>query len=158
MFLPASAAPLSDRTGLVNTLSIDAGGHPFEVRIVGNFDVTGHEFDGDKKRLLILVDSSLENNIGEIVLPIELLGGNLTLYLNGDILDAKVHSNDLISFLTLDFEGIGENRLEIFGSASIVSVSEIPIDNTWILGIIVVVIVIIIIVLVIVLKIWMAKK
>ncbi|RNJ77219.1 MAG: hypothetical protein EB829_07015 [Nitrosopumilus sp. H8] len=116
VFLPASGQLLSDQTGLVSTLDVESGGRSFEVRVVGNFDVSGHEFDAGSNRLLVLVDSSLERNIGEIILPMDLLGGNLTFYLNGEELEAKVSANEQISFVTLNFEGSGSNELEIYGT------------------------------------------
>ncbi len=65
---PAFGA-LSDATGLVNRLDVDAGGYTLEVKVVSNFNVIDHEFDKDEKRLTIFIDSGLENNLGEIIIP-----------------------------------------------------------------------------------------
>ncbi len=113
---PAFGQLLSDQTGLVNRFDVETSGHTFEVKIVSNFDVTEHEFDKDKKRLTVLISSSLENNLGEIIMPASLLGGNLTFYLNGEEHFPKVNSNAEISFVTLNFTGSGDNKLEIFGT------------------------------------------
>lgn len=114
--VPASAQFLSDKTGLVSELDVEAGGATFEVVIVGNFAVDGHELDGAQGRLLVLVDSSLVNNTGEMILPRELLGGNLTLRVNGEPIEYDVRTNDRISFVTMDFAGSGDNELEVYGT------------------------------------------
>jgi len=78
---PAFGA-LSDATGLLNRLDIETSGHTFEVETVSNFDVQDFNFDKDKKRLTLYIDSGLENNLGEVLIPQNLLGGNFTFYLN----------------------------------------------------------------------------
>ena len=64
---PAFGESLSDATGLAERFDIQTGGYVFEVKTVSNFDVTDHEFDKDEKRLTIFLNSSLENNLGEII-------------------------------------------------------------------------------------------
>ena len=114
---PAYGQLLSDRTGFVYRLDIEAGGHAFEVETASNFDIRDHSFDGDKKRLTLHVFSSLENNLGEVVLPQDLLGGDITVYLNGLEISQDVRSNEKISFITLNFTGSGSNRVDIVGDA-----------------------------------------
>ena len=106
---------LSDATGLVNRLYVEAGGHTFEVRTVSNFDVS-HAYDGDERRLTLFVDSGLENNLGEVVIPRALLGGNLSFYLNDEPFEPELRTTESIAFVTLDFEGAGENRIDIIAT------------------------------------------
>ena len=120
---PAFGA-LSDATGLVNRLDVEAGGYTLEVKVVSNFEVTDHEFDKDEKRLTIFIDSGLENNLGEIIIPKLLLDGNFTFYLNDMPLNQKIKSNDLISFITLNFTGTGNNKIDIFATKTISSIEE----------------------------------
>ena len=112
---PAFGA-LSDATGLLNRLDIETSGHTFEVETVANFDVQDFNFDKDKKRLTLYIDSGLENNLGEVLIPQNLLGGNFTFYLNDQEFFPKIKSNEKISFITLNFTGSGNNELEIFGT------------------------------------------
>ena len=121
---PAYAEPLSNATGLVNRLDVQAKGHSFEVKTVSNFVVIDHEFDKDEKRLTIFISSALENNLGEIIIPKILLGGNFTFYLNGMEYNPKIKSNDQISFITLNFTGIGNNKIDIIATESLISVEE----------------------------------
>jgi len=58
----------------------------------------------------------LENNLGEILIPQTFLGGNFTFYLNDQQYFPKINSNEKISFITLNFTGSGENKLEIIGT------------------------------------------
>jgi len=120
---PAFGA-LSDATGLVNRLDVDAGGYTLEVKVVANFDVIDHEFDKDEKRFTIFIDSGLENNLGEIIIPKILLDGNFTFYLNDIQLNQKIKSNDRISFITLNFTGAGNNKIDIFATKTITGMDE----------------------------------
>jgi len=115
---------LSDATGLVNNLDVEASGHTFEVKTVTNFAISDFDFDKDKKRLTLYIDSGLENNLGEIIIPKNLLGGNFTFYLNEQEYLPKIKSNEKISFVTLNFTGSGANTLEIFGTTYLDGLTE----------------------------------
>ena len=116
---------LSDRTGLLTRLDVNTSGHTFEVVTVSNFEILDHEFDKNEKRLTLFIKSSLEDNLGEVRLPKNLLGGNFTFQINDveSIQDFK--SNKRISFITLNFTGIGENKIDIIGTNTLVGVKEI---------------------------------
>ncbi|MCV0366314.1 MAG: hypothetical protein K5798_03485 [Nitrosopumilus sp.] len=113
---PAYGQSLSDATGLVTRLDVKTGGHTFEVETVSNFNIQDFNFDKNEKKLSLFINSGLERNLGELLIPRALLGGNFTFYLNEQPYFPKVHSNEKISFVTLNFTGSGENKLEIFGT------------------------------------------
>jgi len=113
---PAFGQLLSDKTGLVNRLDVKTGGYTFEVETVANFDIQDFEFDEEQKRLTLYVSSNLENNLGEIYLPQTLLSGNFTFYINGEEYLPTIKLNDNISFITLNFTGSGNNKIEIIGT------------------------------------------
>ena len=113
---PVYGQLLSDATGLVNRLDVQTGGHSFEVETVSNFNIQNFDFDKDEKRLTLYISSGLENNLGEVLIPQSLLGGNLTFYLNDQEYFPKININKKISFVTLNFTGSGDNTLEIFGT------------------------------------------
>ena len=115
---------LSDATGLVNQLDVQIDEHTFEVEIVSNFDIPNFEFDVDEKKLTLYISSGLENNLGELIIPHDLLGGNLTFYLNDQEYFPKLNSNEKISFVTLNFTGSGDNTLEIFGTTNLLGLTE----------------------------------
>lgn len=128
---PAFAQLLSDKTGLVNRLDVKTGGYSFEVETVANYDIQDFKFDEEQKRLTLYVSSSLENNLGEVYLPQTLLSGNLTFYINGQEYFPTIKSNDNISFITLNFTGSGNNKIEIIGTDYLQGLNQtsIPIKN-----------------------------
>jgi hypothetical protein len=122
---------LSDKTGLVNRLDVKTGGYAFEVETIANFDIQDFNFDEEQKRLTLYVSSSLENNLGEIYLPQTLLSGNFTFYINGQEYFPTIKLNDNISFITLNFTGSGDNKIEIIGTNYLQGLNQtsIPIEN-----------------------------
>jgi len=121
---PVYGQLLSDATGLVKRLDIQTEGHTFEVETVSNFDIQDYDFDDDAKRLTFHIVSGLENNLSEIIIPLNLLGENLTFYLNDQEIFPKVNSNEKISFITLNFTGSGNNKLEIIGTPYLDGLTE----------------------------------
>ena len=119
MFLlvpPVYGQSLSDATGLVNRLDIQTSGKTFEIEVVSNFEVTDFDFNKDEKKLTIYIDSGLENNLGEIIIPNDLLKGDFTFYLNDEEISPKIKKKKKISFISLNFAGSGNNKLDIFGT------------------------------------------
>ena len=121
---PAFGQLLGDKTGLVTRFDVQTSGYTYEIQTVSNFDVTDHEFDKDEKRLTIFVKSGLENNLGEVIIPKILLGGNFTFYLNDLEFNPKIKSNEKISFVTLNFTGLGNNKIDIIATDTLVGVKE----------------------------------
>jgi len=121
---------ISERTGLLNRFDVETSGYTFEIKIVANFDVTNHEFDKDEKRLTVFINSGLENNLGEIIIPTRLLSGNFTFYLNDISLNPIIKSNDKISFITLNFTGTGNNKIDIIATETFAGVQK----NSEIIG------------------------
>ena len=114
-FTPVFGA-ISDATGLVNRFDIEAGGHVFEISTTSNFDVQKVDFDKNQKKLTFHIVSSLEKNLGEIIIPRGLLSGNFTFYLNDNDFQPKIKTNDKISFITLNFTGSGNNKVVLFAT------------------------------------------
>jgi len=114
-FTPSFGA-LSDATGLVNRFNVETGGHVFEIVTTANFDVQKIEFDKDQKKLTFYFVSSLENNLGEVIIPRGLLSGNFTFSLNDYDFQPKIKTNDKISFITLNFTGKGNNKVEMIAT------------------------------------------
>ncbi len=116
VFGVAYSQPLSDTTGLVHRLDVQASGYEFEVQLVGNFDVTDHEFVKDEKRLTFFISSSLENNLGELIIPQRLLSGNFTFVLDDEMINPNNRQSEKISFVTLNFTGAGNHKLDVIAS------------------------------------------
>ena len=121
---PAYGQLLSDATGLVNRLDVAAEGHNYEVEIVSNFDILDYNFDENEKQLTLFLESSLENNLGEMIIPQKLLSGNFTFYLDDKQFFPNFKSNEKISFVTLNFTGIGNHTLKVIGIDTFDEVSK----------------------------------
>ena len=127
---PAYGQLLSDATGLINRLDIQTSGHNFEVVLTANFDLIDYSFDKNSKQLTMYLDSGLENNLGEVVIPSSLLNSDLKFYLNDEEFFPKIQSSEKVHFITLKFSGSGSNVLSISGTEYLVDLGEIvPIQN-----------------------------
>ncbi len=125
---PVYGQLLSDATGLVNRLDVELGGQIFEVKTVSNFDIRDYEFDEDEKRLSIFISSGLANNLGDLIIPQSLLGGNMTFYLNDQEYFPKTSETERVTFVTLNFTGFGDNQLDVFGTTYFFGLTEKPDD------------------------------
>ena len=121
--------PLSDATGFINRLNVETSGHVFEIKLVSNFDLTNYTFEKDNQELIIYVESGLENNLGEIMIPTTLLNGNFMFILNDQEFFPKIQSNEKIHFITMNFTGSGSNVISITGSEYLIGLSEITPDE-----------------------------
>ena len=116
MFLSPAFGALSDKTGLKKDFTIETSGYDFEVETVSNFEIDDVEFSRDDKKLTFDITSGLENNFAEILIPINLINGNLTVFVNGEEIFPQIRKNDKISFVVLEFNGTGHNNMEIIGT------------------------------------------
>ena len=127
---PVSGQLLSDATGLIHRLDIQTSGYSFEIKLTSNFDLTDYTFDKDEKQITLYFDSELENNLGEIIIPKDLLSGNFMFYLNDQEFLPRVESNEQISFITLNFTGSGSNIVKIIGSEYLVDLDPLISNDT----------------------------
>ena len=125
LFLPSAFGQISDKTGLVNRLPIETGGYNFEVVVTASFDIPRYEFNSDEKRLTIFITTTVKNNLGEFQIPINLINGNFTFYLDDEEVFPVVLSNEKISFITIEFPGNGLHKLDIIGTTYLPEFSEI---------------------------------
>ncbi len=116
VIFPSSFAQISDYTGLKQDYTIETGGYDFTVDIVSSFNVDNVDFSSDDKRLTFYFNSGVKNNLAEILVPINLINGNFTFFLNDQEIFPIVRTNEEISFITLEFEGEGSHKLDIIGT------------------------------------------
>ena len=126
---PAYGQLLSDATGLINRFDVQTSGHTFEIKLTSNFDLTDYSFDKDQKQIVLYIDSVLETNLGEIIIPQNLLSGDFTFYLNDQEFFPKIQSNEKIHFITLNFTGSGTNLITISGTEYLIGLTEIIPDT-----------------------------
>jgi hypothetical protein len=116
---------LSDATGLISRIDIESSGYNFEVVLTSNFDLIDSSFDKNNKQLTLYLDSGLENNLGELVIPANLLNGDFTFYLNDQEFFPKIQSSERVHFITMEFTGSGSNTISISGSEYLIGLGEI---------------------------------
>ena len=87
----------------------------YEVSVLTNSDLTDFEFDADNNRLTLFVTTQRENNLAEMTIPQDLLGGELAFHLNGQEFFPTVRSNEQVLFVVMNFTGVGENEIAIIG-------------------------------------------
>ena len=72
------------QVGFVTRHIVGTAGDNFEIIFGSNFQVSSHVFSAHDKMLQFNIETSLdERNIGEIIIPRELLDGEFTVLLNG---------------------------------------------------------------------------
>ena len=127
VFLPSAYGAISEKTGLKKDFTIETSGYDFEVDTVSNFNIQDVQFNRDDKKLTFNINSELVNNFAEIQIPVNLINGNLTVFVNGHEIFPEIRKNDKISFIVLEFEGSGTNTLEIIGTTYLPEFSSVVI-------------------------------
>ena len=123
---------MSDATGLINRMDIQTSGYDFEVILTSNFDLVDFSFDKDSKQLILYLDSGLENNLGELIIPSKLLNGDFTFYLNDQEFFPKIQSSEKVHFIIFEFIGLGSNIISITGTEYLVGLDEmIPNEDNF---------------------------
>ena len=78
-----------------------------------------------QKQIILYIDSGLENDLGELIIPNSLVSGDFTFYVNAQEFFPKIQSNEQIHFITLNFTGSGSNVIVINGSEYLSGLTEI---------------------------------
>jgi hypothetical protein len=125
MLLPPAFGAISEKTGLKKEFTIETGGYDFEVETVANFEINDVKLTKEEKKLAFDITSGLENNFAEIQIPINLIDGDLTLFVNNEEIFPQIRKNDKISFIVLEFNGTGHNTLEIIGTTYLPEFSSV---------------------------------
>jgi hypothetical protein len=127
-------------TGMKHTFVVQTGGYDFPVEVTGNLDVKDLSFDKDMKTITLHIDSSLDHNLLEILIPKNLINGEFTFLLDDSEEFPLVSMDNDNSFVTIEFEGIGEHTLEIIGTTYLPEFAEVApiVLATSLIGIIVI--------------------
>lgn len=124
LLVPPVFGQIAERTGLKHQFTVEADGRSFQMETVSNYDLVDFEFDGNEKRLTLFVNSGINNSLGEIQIPQNLIGGNFTFLLNDQEFLPRVQQNKKISFITLEFEGLGKHRIDIIGTSYLTGLTD----------------------------------
>ena len=119
LLVPSAYAQLPENSGFLTRLDISIGPDTHEVRVVTNSDVNDFKFDAGDNRLTLFVTSQLEGSLAEMVIPQDLLGGELAFHLNGQEFFPAVRSNGQVLFVVMNFTGAGENEITVTGTSPV---------------------------------------
>ena len=125
----AFGVPIADKTGLKFKFPLNHGGNSFIIEGTANFDVKHIDFDKTTKELNLEIQSSLNDNLVEMIIPRNLLKGDLTFMITSVpmTMNQIAESSSMISkvspkiihydneniFITLEFTGVGTHYLII---------------------------------------------
>ena len=129
-----SAIPIADKTGLKFSFPATIDGDYFVVEGTANFDAKHMDYDAEKREINFKIQSSLDYNLVEMIIPSNLLkGDNLTFMITSiptsithaaesssitsPVIPKIIHSNPKNTFVTLEFNGIGTHYLTISESS-----------------------------------------
>ncbi|HHZ95301.1 MAG TPA: peptidylprolyl isomerase [Flavobacteriales bacterium] len=96
---------------------ISTDGFNFEIIFTANFLVSSHAFSANDKMIQFNIESGLEEeNIGEIVIPRDLIDGEFTILLDGEEISYKINKTNRSSVIVIEFDGKGGHTLEIIAT------------------------------------------
>ncbi|MDE1863121.1 MAG: hypothetical protein KGI33_09435 [Thaumarchaeota archaeon] len=95
---------------------IKADQYTFTVNTTSNYDMENVTFDKDAKTLTFLGNSSHAGNIAEIEIPSNLIGGNYTVFQEGQEIHPIVLRNGNLTTVILKFNDSGDVKTDISGT------------------------------------------
>lgn len=95
---------------------IKADQYTFTVNTTTNYNMQNVTFSKDDKTLTFLGNSSHTENIAEIEIPSNLIGGNYTIYQDGKQVSPIVLKNGNLTTVILKFNDSGNVKTDIMGT------------------------------------------
>jgi len=140
-----SAVPLADKTGFKFSFPASLDDDFFVVEGTTNFDVKRMDFDPENREITFEIQSSLDDNLAEIIIPRTLLrGDDLTFMITStstsvmqegepssitlQVIPTIIHYDSQNVFTTLEFNGSGTHYLTI-SESSYQNVQEVDNSN-----------------------------
>ena len=140
-----SAAPLADKTGFKFSFLASLDDNFFVVEGTTNFDMKRMDFDSENREITFEIQSSLDDNLAEIIIPRTLLrGDDLTFMITStstsvmqegepssitlQVIPTIIHYDSQNVFTTLEFNGTGTHYLTI-SESSYQNVQEVSNSN-----------------------------
>jgi len=140
-----SAAPLADKTGFKFSFPASLDDNFFVVEGTTNFDMKRMDFDSENREITFEIQSSLDDNLAEIIIPRTLLrGDDLTFMITStstsvmqegepssitlQVIPTIIHYDSQNVFTTLEFNGSGTHYLTI-SESSYQNVQEVSNSN-----------------------------
>ena len=133
--IPSSfGVPIAEKTGLKFSFPVAADNNRFFIEGTANFDVKRVSFDEITQELSLEIQSSLNDNLVEMIIPRNLLkADDLTFMITSmplsvtelaessttaKVIPKIIHNDEENTFITLEFSGIGTHYLIITNSSN----------------------------------------
>ena len=87
-----SAIPIADKTGLKFSFPATVDGNYFVVEGTANFDVKHMDYDAEKREITFKIQSSLDYNLVEIIIPRNVIGGDDLIFMITSITISITHT------------------------------------------------------------------
>lgn len=114
-----------DHPGIKWDWKIKAENYTFDVITVSNYDMQNVTFNKINKELILTSNSTYKENIAEIEIPHNLIGGNLTVTQDGKPISAIIIPGTNSSTIMLKFNQTGFTTTSIVGTTYLPEFSSI---------------------------------
>ncbi|MDE1727305.1 MAG: hypothetical protein KGH89_08615 [Thaumarchaeota archaeon] len=104
---------------------IKAEQYVFTVNTTSNYDMQNVTFNKDAKTLTFLGNSSHTGNIAEIEIPTNLIGGNYTVYQDGNQVSPIILKNANLTTVILKFNDTGNVKTDVIGTTYLPEFADI---------------------------------
>ena len=105
--------------GFINKYIVNFNDQNFEIVFGSNFQITSHEFIARDNTLQFNIEAGLDyENIGEIIIPRDLIDNPFIVLLDGEKISHKVSDTTKTSVVTVIFDDKGKHTLEIIPDES----------------------------------------
>lgn len=114
--LSAPAFADIDHPGIKWEWKINAANYTYIVTTVSNYDMKNVTLNSDNKELIFTGNSTHTDNISEIEIPSNLIGGSLTVTQNGKQISPVIINGTSSSTIMLKFNQTGITTTNVFGT------------------------------------------
>tara|TARA_B100001167_G_C16725015_1_gene283084 strand:+ start:167 stop:934 length:768 start_codon:yes stop_codon:yes gene_type:complete len=105
--------------GFVNKYVINTEEGSFDLTVIANFLVSSHTLSANKNMLHFDIVSNFNHeNIGEIIIPHNLMNGEFTVLLDNKEISANVNKTTDSTIIVIKFDGKGDRTIDIITSES----------------------------------------
>ena len=92
--------------GFVNRYIISTDVDSFEITFTSNFLISSHVFNTNDKIIQFNIETGLDKeNVGEIIIPLDLFDGEFTILLDNKKIPSNVNKTERSAFVSIEFDG-----------------------------------------------------
>ena len=103
--------------GFANKYVINVVENYFNVNVNANFLISSHVFNTNDKIIQFNIETGLDKeNVGEIIIPLDLFDGEFTILLDNKKIPSNVNKTERSAIVSIEFDGKGEYTLDIIAT------------------------------------------